>query len=343
MHKRFVGAIGATAVLALGLTGCASGAGAGSGANAGEETGGEARVFRVAFNQNESHPQAQAILELSDKLEEATDGKYSLELYADGTLGAQEATIEQVQSGTIDFAFVAGSLLESFNPDFSVVNLPYMYESPEHQMEVLNDREIVGDLYESLEADNLTLLAAFHGGVRNVYTDKPIKTPADLASSKIRVIGSETNVRMMELMGGVGTPMAQDEVYTAIQSGVLDGAENNELIYSSLAHDETAPYYSYTQHLMMPDYFVASPTVWDGLDEKTRGLFEDLLDEAVDAELEAFDAAVKSAVADAEDAGATFVKADVDAFRKAVLPLHKELVTTPASQKIYDAIDAARG
>lgn len=339
MHKRFVGAIGATAVLALGLVGCASG----GDADAGADTGDKARVFRVAFNQNESHPQAQAILELSDKLEKATDGQYSLELYADGTLGAQEATIEQVQSGTIDFAFVAGSLLESFNPDFSVVNLPYMYESPEHQMEVLNDRDVVGDLYDSLDADNLTLLAAFHGGVRNVYTDKPIKTPADLASSKVRVIGSETNVRMMELMGGIGTPMAQDEVYTAIQSGVLDGAENNELIYSSLAHDETAPYYSYTQHLMMPDYFVASPTVWDGLDEETRGLFEDLLDEAVDSELEAFDAAVKAAVADAEDAGATFVKADVDAFRKAVLPLHEELITTPASQDIYDAIDAARG
>ncbi|MET0932840.1 MAG: TRAP transporter substrate-binding protein [Mycetocola sp.] len=334
-----MGAIGATAVLALGLAGCASG----GDADAGGDAGGEKRVFRVAFNQNESHPQAQAILELSDKLEEATDGEYSLELYADGTLGAQEATIEQVQSGTIDFAFVAGSLLESFNPDFSVVNLPYMYESPEHQMEVLNDRDIVGDLYESLDADNLTLLAAFHGGVRNVYTDKPIKTPADLASAKIRVIGSETNVRMMELMGGIGTPMAQDEVYTAIQSGVLDGAENNELIYSSLAHDETAPYYSYTQHLMMPDYFVASPNVWNGLDEETRGLFEDLLDEAVDTELEAFDAAAKAAVADAEGAGATFVKADVDAFRKAVLPLHEELVTTPATQEIYDAIDAARG
>ncbi len=334
MQKRILAA-SAAAVLALSLAGCSSGGGGGS--------EGESRVFRVAFNQNTEHPQAQAILELSDKLEEATDGRYSLELFPDGTLGAQEATIEQVQSGTIDFALVAGSLLESFNADFSVVNLPYVYESPEHQMTVLNDREIVGDLYDSLLEDNMKVLTAYHGGVRNVYTDKPIETPADLAGAKIRVIGSETNVRMMELMGGVGTPMAQDEVYTAIQSGVIDGGENNELIYSSLSHDEIAPYYSYTQHLMMPDYLVASPTVWDGLDEETRGIFEDLLAESVETELSAFDTAVSEAKSAAEEAGATFVEADVDAFREAVLPLHEELVTTPATQEIYDAIEAARG
>ncbi|WP_309067491.1 TRAP transporter substrate-binding protein [Microbacterium sp.] len=334
MHKRILAA-SAAAVLALSLAGCASGGDSGS--------GGESRVFRVAFNQNTEHPQAQAILELSDKLEEATDGRYSLELFPDGTLGAQEATIEQVQSGTIDFALVAGSLLESFNPDFSVVNLPYVYESPEHQMSVLNDREIVGDLYDSLLEDNMKVLTAYHGGVRNVYTDKAIETPADLAGAKIRVIGSETNVRMMELMGGVGTPMAQDEVYTAIQSGVIDGGENNELIYSSLSHDEIAPFYSSTQHLMMPDYLVASPTVWDGLDEETRGIFEELLTESVDTELAAFDTAVSEAKAASEEAGATFVESDVDAFREAVLPLHEELVTTPATQEIYDAIEAARG
>ena len=109
---------------------------------------------------------------------------------------------------------------------------------------MLNDDEIVGDLYKTLEEDNIKILAASHAGIRNVYTDKPIETPADLAGYKIRVIGSDTNVRMMELMGGIGTPMAQDEVYTAIQSGVIDGAENNELIYSTLAHDEIAPFYS---------------------------------------------------------------------------------------------------
>ena len=210
-----------------------------------------------------------ALLQLSDELEAQTDGRYALELYADETLGDQAATIEQVQSGTIDFAVVAGSLLENFESDFSVVNLPYLYESPEHQMSVLNDPEVAGGLYDTLLDDNIQVLSAYHGGVRNVYSSVgPVETPSDLSGQKIRVIGSDTNVRMMELMGGVGSPMAQGEVYTAIQSGVLDGAENNELIYSALSHDEIAPYYSRTEHLMMPDYLVTSPTVWDGISEE---------------------------------------------------------------------------
>lgn len=317
-------------------------AGCGSDDDNGDGGGGGEREFRLAFNQQEAHPQAQAMLGFSDALSEATDGGYAVSLYADGTLGAQEATIEQVQSGTIDMALVAGPLLESFNTDFSVVNLPYIYDSPEHQMQVLNDEEIVGELYETLEDDGIIVLAAFHGGVRNVYAGQPIESPDDLSGQQIRIIGSDTNVRMMQLMGGVGTPMGQDEVYTAIQSGVIDGGENNELVYSSMSHDEVAPYYSSTQHLMMPDFLIMSASVWDTLDEDTQAEIERLVDEAAQDGLEAFDEAVQEAIADAEEAGATFVDADFDAFREAVLPLHDELVTTDLTQQVYDAIDAAR-
>ncbi|MBP1326803.1 tripartite ATP-independent transporter DctP family solute receptor [Leucobacter exalbidus] len=336
MNKRAFAAfaIAAVAALALGMTGCSSN---GAGGDSADTT-----VFRVAFNQSPTHPQAEAILDLSDKLEEQTDGKYKLELFADGTLGSQEASIEQVQSGTIDLAFIAGSLLESFNPDFSVVNLPYIYESPEHQMEVLNDPEIVGDLYDTLLDQDIEILAAVHGGVRNVYSSKAVEKPADLAGQKIRVIGSPTNVRLMELMGGVGTPMAQDEVYTAMQSGVLDGGENNELIYGTMSHYEIAPVYSYTKHLMMPDYLVGNPKVIADMDEESREIFETLLDESVDVQLAAFDTAVSDAKKRAEEGGATFVETDVEAFKKEVLPLHKEMLTTETTQTIYDAIAAAK-
>lgn len=328
-------AIAAVTAVGLTLAACSSD---GGGAEGGSET-----VFRVAFNQNIDHPQAQALLEVSDELSEATDGRYSFDLFTDETLGDQAATIEQVQSGTLDFAFIAGSLLENFESDFSVVNLPYLYESPEHQMSVLNDREIVGDLYDTVLDDGIQVLAAYHGGVRNVYTSEgPVETPEDLAGQKIRVISSDTNVRMMELMGGVGTPMAQGEVYTAIQSGVIDGGENNELIYSTLTHDEIAPYYSRTAHLMMPDYLIASPRVWDALDDETRDILQDLLDESVDTELDLFAQAVEQAVADAEEAGAEFSDVDTEVFREAVLPIHEERVTTDLAQSVYDAIEAAR-
>jgi tripartite ATP-independent transporter DctP family solute receptor len=335
MHKR-VTAAAAASVLIVGLTACSGGGG-------GDAASGEQRVFKVAFNQSESHPQAQAILALSDELEAKSDGQYSLELYPDATLGTQEATIEQIQSGTIDFAFVAGSLLESYSPDIAVVNLPYIYESPEHQTEVLNDEAIVGDLYESLSDDNIEVLAAAHAGIRNMYTDKPIKTPADLAGYKIRVIGSDTNVKMLELMGGIGAPMAMGEVYTAIQSGVIDGAENNEVTYFDASHYEVAPFYSATEHLMLPDFFIASSKTWDSLDEETRDMFQELLDDAVLDVLDKFAVAAEESQAKAEEGGAEFIDADADAFREAVLPLHEEVVTTPAMQEIYDAIESARG
>lgn len=339
MHKRVLAAAAAS-VLIVTLASCSGG---GSGEATGEAASGEKRVFKVAFNQSESHPQAQAILALSDELEAQTDGQYSLELYPDATLGTQEATIEQIQSGTIDFAFVAGSLLESYSSDIAVVNLPYMYESPEHQTDVLNDEAIVGDVYESLREDDIQVLAAAHAGIRNMYTDKPIESPDDLAGYKIRVIGSDTNVKMMELMGGSGAPMAMGEVYTAIQSGVIDGAENNEVTYFDASHYEVAPYYSKTEHLMLPDFFIASPKAWDSLDEETRDLFQELLDGAVLDVLDNFAVAAEESQAAAEEGGAKFVEADADAFREAVLPLHEEVVTTPAMQKIYDAIESARG
>ncbi|MBS3180094.1 MULTISPECIES: TRAP transporter substrate-binding protein [unclassified Pseudoclavibacter] len=342
-----IGAIAGVAIAGLTLSAC-SGSGAGGGAEGGAEPGvgelmGSEKAFRVAFNQSVEHPQAQALLEFSDELYEATDGRFSLDLYTDEVLGDQASTIEQVQSGTIDFAMIAGSLLENFEPDFSVVNLPYLYDSPEHQMQVLNDDAIMGDLYGAVEDDSIKVLSAFHGGVRNVYSSKgAVETPADLAGQKIRVIGSDTNVKMMELMGGVGTPMAQGEVFTAIQSGVLDGAENNELIYSSLSHDEIAPFYSQTQHLMMPDYLIAGTTVWDGIEPDVQATMTDLLAASSDRELELFAEAVDAAKGEAEEAGATFNEVDVETFREATLPLHEERVTNERTQAIYDAIEAAR-
>ncbi|WP_139006647.1 TRAP transporter substrate-binding protein [Arthrobacter crystallopoietes] len=331
--KRILGVLSAAAITTMALASCSASA----------EDGGGETVLRVAFNQDINHPQAQALLQLSEELKTQTDGRYALELYTDETLGDQAATIEQVQSGTIDLAVVAGSLLENFEPDFSVVNLPYLYESPEHQMSVLNNPEVAGGLYDTLQDDNIQVLSAYHGGVRNVYSsDGPVETPADLSGQKIRVIGSDTNVRMMELMGGVGSPMAQGEVYTAIQSGVLDGAENNELIYSTLSHDEIAPYYSRTEHLMMPDYLVTSPTVWDGISEEDRAIFDELLTASVDTELELFGAAVEEATAAAEEAGAKFSEVDTEVFREATRPLHEELVTSEVAQTVYDAIEAAR-
>jgi TRAP-type C4-dicarboxylate transport system substrate-binding protein len=201
----------------------------------------------------------------------------------------------------------------------------------------------VGGLYGSMAGKKLQVLTAYHGGVRNAYTKAgPVKVPADLKGKKIRVIGSATNVSMMKLMGGVGTPMAQGEVYTAIQSGVLDGAENNELVFADMAHSEIAPFYSYTKHLMMPDMLITNPATLKSMSAANRAIFDALLATSVTTELALFDKAVVAAKTKATAAGAKFSEADVEAFRTAVKPLYAEKLKTKVTKDIYAKIEAAR-
>lgn len=347
-------AVSITALLgasALALTACSAGTGATN--PAGEtpaaqgseapEGSADTLVLKAAFNQPETHPQYIVLDELGDKLFEATDGAYDIEVFPNETLGAQRETIELLQAGTLEMAYIAGPLLENFNPDFVVFNLPFAFESQDHQRQVTNDPEIVGDLYSSLEDQGIKVLGAFHGGVRSVYnTEKPINTPEDLAGMKIRVIESDTNIEMLGLMGGTGTPMGQGEVYTAMQSGLLEGGENNELIYYNLKQHEVAPYYSYTRHLMFPDYLMINPTIWESMSAEHQEIFNELLAEAIEHEAELWEEQVGEAKAAAEAEGAQFNEVDAEAFAEAIAPLTESKITNDVTRTIYDQVrDAA--
>ena len=299
-------------------------------------------VYRVAFNQPESHPQYVALTHLGERMSDATGGKCSLEVFPNESLGPQADTIELVQAGSVDFSMVAGSLMENFNPDFVVFNLPYVFDSKEHQREVLDDPEITGELFSSLEDKNISVVAGFHGGIRNVYNSvEPVETPEDLAGMKIRVIESDTNIAMLEQMGGSGTPMGQGEVYTAIQSGILEGGENNESIYANLSHDEVAPYYSYTQHLMFPDYLISNPTTLDRMDPECRDFLESEIPATTDEEGELWNEEVDRSHEMAVDAGAQFNEVDIDAFRTAVEPLIDDSLSNDVTRELYADVRAA--
>ena len=246
------------------------------------------------------------------------------------------------QTGTIAMSLAAASLLESWNPDFVVFNLPYVFDSIEHQKQIVNDPEIVGDLYNSVADQGIVVVAAFTAGSRNVYLkDHPVHTPEDLAGQKIRVMQSQTNIDMMNMMGGNGIAMGQGEVYTAIQTGVLDGGENNEVTYWSLKHSEIAPYFSYTQHLMIPDYLVMNVDYFEDMPDDVKTIFMEELQKAANYEFEVFaeDAAKSRALA--EEAGAKFNEVDLQPFRDAVRPLTEEKLTSDVTKKIYSQMHPA--
>ena len=204
-------------VTALSLTACGGGASASATTAApaagGETKAGEAKApekdvktttLKLAFNQSEKHPQYLALSEMSDAFYEATGGAYRIEISPNELLGSQKDAFELVQSGTIQMAMVANSIVENVNPDFAVLGLPYAYDSVEHQKKVFTSGAL-DDIFASTEANNFSVMAAFTAGARCIYTDKPVQTPADLKGYKIRVMESQTCIAMLDAMGGVGT------------------------------------------------------------------------------------------------------------------------------------------
>ncbi|NDL68367.1 TRAP transporter substrate-binding protein [Anaerotalea alkaliphila] len=298
------------------------------------------KTLKLAFNQSESHPQYKVLAEFGEKLEQETEGAYKLEIAPNALLGDQRATSELVQSGAIQMSVVGNPIVENFNKDFAVIGLPYVYDSMEHQKEVFVSG-VLDELFGSTRSNGFVVAGAFTAGSRNVYTDKPITTPQDLAGYKIRVMESDTMKKMLDYMGGVGTPMAQSEVYTAVQQGVLEGGENNEVTYVDLKHYEIAPFFSNTQHLMVPDLILINAKLYDGMSEEHREIFDRLMKEAVVQEFEVWSDSVEAAKKVATDNGATFVEVDIKPFQDNVKPLHDEVTAVSESAKaLYDAVRA---
>src|SRR5699024_9836313 len=189
----------------------------------------------------------------------STGDRWSIDIYPNETLGAQAEALQLVSDGIIDMAVVSGAQLANLNQDFTVYNLPQIFEDVPHQMEVVNEpSSITTDLFTSLEdSQNITVLGGLTQGTRSVYTTfGPVETPDDLAGKKMRVQESSLNIAMAQALGASATPMAFGELYTGLQSGVVDAAENNEVSYFTQKHFEVAPYFTYTNHLVGLDYVI---------------------------------------------------------------------------------------
>jgi len=235
----------------------------------------------LSFNQTLDNPQARAILRLSDQLYDATEGRVSIEIFPSEQLGNQADSLALVQAGAIDMAIVANPLVENINPDFAIIGTPYVYDSIDHQLRILLSGDL-DELFATTQAAGFYVLAAYNLGPRNVYLrDGIINTPEDLAGKAIRVMQSDTMVQMMNLMGAVGTPMGQGDVYTAIQTGVLAGAENNIITYLDLVQFEVAPYYIETNHLMIPDLVIINNFVLSNLSTADQAALRRLARESI--------------------------------------------------------------
>ena len=285
------------------------------------------QVLKVAFNQSENHPQYKALEEFSKELETQTAGAYKLEISPNELLGDQRATAELVQNGVIQMSVVGNPVVESFNKDFAVIGLPYLYDSLEHQKKVFLSG-VLDPLFESTASSGFEVIGAFTAGARCLYTDKPMTKPEDLKGYKFRVMQSDTMKKMVDYMGGVGTPMGQGEVYTAVQQGVIEGGENNEVTYVDLKHYEIAPYLSYTNHLMVPDLIIINEDLYKGMTPENRKIFDDLMYKTIENEFEIWNDNVEAAKKVATENGAKFIEVDIKPFQERVKPLQEEVANS---------------
>lgn len=300
-------------------------------------------IIRIAHVQSASHPDHIALLEFKAYIEEHLGEKYEVQIFPNEILGTSQKAIELVQTGALDFAVASAANLETFANIYQIFSIPYLFDSEEHFFKTMQDEELMNGIFESTEQSGFQVVTWFTAGVRNFYSQKEIRTPADLKGMKIRVQQSPTNVRMMELFGAAATPMSFGEVYTAIQQGVIDGAENNEFALTNNKHGEVAKFYTYNMHQMVPDMLIANVKFLKNLSEEERNIFYEAARICTETEVTEWEKQIEETKETARNMGVTFLETDISAFREKVLPLHDEILSeNPKLKSIYNRIQENR-
>ena len=321
--KRIVAVVLSVSML-IGCTGCGTASNAESKQ---ESTSAKKRIIRIAHSQAETHPEHIGLLKFKEYVEEKLGDKYEVQIFPNELLGSQTKAIELTQTGAIDFVLVGTPNLENFAKVYEIFSMPYLFTSEEAYHAAMNDESYMKKIYESTDDTGLRVVTWYNVGTRNFYAKKAIKTPDDLKGLKIRVQQSPASVKMANAFGAAASPMSFGEVYTAIQQGVIDGAENNELALTSNKHGEVAKYFSYNKHQMVPDVLVANLKFLNGLSKEDRAVFEKAAKISTQVEQEEWDKQVKEAKEYAQkEMGVKFLDVDVQLFRKKVLGVQKQML-----------------
>jgi len=283
-------------------------------------------VLKASDVHPEGYPTVAAVESLGKKLAAATNGRLTVAMYPAMQLGGEKEAIEQAQVGAIAFARVSVGALGPVVDDLNVFNLPYVFRNTAH-MEKVIDGAIGQELLDKVTSSGKGLvgLCWMDAGARNFYdTKKPIKTIADLKGMKIRVMGNPMFVDMANSMGANGVPMGYDQVFSSLQTGVVDGAENNPPSFVFDNHYQVAKFYTVDEHLIVPEMLVFSKKIWDSMSKEDQALLVKFAKEAQQEERKLWDIYEKQAMDKAKAAGIQIIPvsdADKQAFQAAVKPV----------------------
>jgi tripartite ATP-independent transporter DctP family solute receptor len=272
------------------------------------------------------YPTVEAVVRMGKKMEAATNGRLSIQMFPAMQLGGEKEMIEQAQVGALQFARISVGPMGPIVDELNVFNLPFVFRDESHMRKVI-DGPIGDEMLAKLTAHptaRLVGLAWMDAGVRSVYTKKPIKAPTDLKGLKIRMMGNPIFVETMNAMGGNGISMGFNELYNALKTGVVDGAENNPPSLLTQNHYQVTKFYSLTGHLIIPEILVFSKATWEKMPKADQDLIKKLSREAQLEQRGLWDKMVADSNAKLKAAGVQFVEVDRKVFYDATKPVREK-------------------
>lgn len=293
------------------------------------------RKLKIGHGLDQSHPVHKAMVYLAEKAREKSGGKLLISVYPSQQLGTERECLELLQIGSLAMTKVSSSVLEGFAPIYKVFSLPFIFRNDEHKFKIF-EGEIGRELLLSPQKYWLRGLCFYDAGSRSFYTkDKPINTPADLDGLKIRTQESPTSVKLVNALGGSATPISWGELYTALQQGVVDGAENNPPSFYLSKHYEVCKYYSLNEHTSVPDVLLISTIIWEDLSEQEKKWLQEAANESYEYQKVLWKESEEEALKAVQEAGVKVLYPDKQPFEEKVQPLIDEYKSEPA---VYDLI-----
>lgn len=295
----------------------------------------DVKKLKIAHGLDQSHPVHKAMVFLAEAVEEKSDGKMQVSVYPSQQLGTERECLELLQIGSLAMTKVSSSVLEGFVPIYKVFSLPYIFKNDEHKFKVF-EGDVGRELLLSPQKYWLRGLCFYDAGSRSFYTkQKPIDSPEDLKGLKIRTQESATSVKLVNALGASATPISWGELYTALQQGVVDGAENNPPSFFTSRHYEVCKYYSLDEHTAVPDVLLISTVIWNELSEQEQAWLQDAAIESYEHQKILWKESTLESLKAVEEAGVKISYPDKNPFIEKVQDLLDEYKT---EEKVYNLI-----
>ncbi|MDO6516036.1 TRAP transporter substrate-binding protein [Zobellia uliginosa] len=300
------------------------------------------RTLRLAHGLDVNHSVHKAMVKMGDDLKKISGGKMMLEIYPNQQLGTERQCLELLQIGSLDMTKVSVGTLENFAPKMKVLGLPFLFRDRQHSFNVL-DGPIGQELLNDGEQYWLKGLGYYDAGSRSFYTkDRPINSPEDLAGLKIRVMESVTAMDMVKDLGGSPTPISWGELYTALQQGVVDGAENNPPSFYLSRHYEVCKFYTLDEHTVLPDVLLAGTHLWDSLSEEEQGWLKQAVDGSIGYQRKLWAESEEEALAEVKKAGVEIIRPDKSLFSEKIKDSFDKYKDDEAMYKLIQEIQATK-